>query len=114
MTRNFFKGSTDFGLMLLVNKISQWLEKNAAESTVCTCPVLPSSVHVCIYSEWFTLWLFLELDFLLWNIVLEISGPVCNLIAGGYAIDFGMNILEVSLLLWKEGLFISQRSLVNT
>ena len=33
MTRNFFKGSTDFGLMLLVNKISQWLEKNVAEST---------------------------------------------------------------------------------
>ena len=33
MTRNFFKGSTDFGLMLLVNKISQWLEKNVAEGT---------------------------------------------------------------------------------
>ena len=33
MTRNFFKGSTDFGLMLLENKISQWLEKNVAEST---------------------------------------------------------------------------------
>ena len=33
MTRNFFKGSTDFGLMLLVNKISQWLRKNVAEST---------------------------------------------------------------------------------
>ena len=33
MTRNFFKGSTDFGLMLLVNEISQWLEKNVAEST---------------------------------------------------------------------------------
>ena len=33
MTRNFFKGSTDFGLMLLVDKISQWLEKNVAEST---------------------------------------------------------------------------------
>ena len=33
MTRNFFKGSTDFGLMLLVNKISEWFEKNVAEST---------------------------------------------------------------------------------
>ena len=33
MTRNFFKGSTDFGLLLLVNKISLWLEKNVAEST---------------------------------------------------------------------------------
>ena len=33
MTGNFFKGFTDLGLMLLVNKISQWLEKNVAEST---------------------------------------------------------------------------------
>ena len=33
MKRNFFKGCTGFGLMLLVNKISQWLEKNVAEST---------------------------------------------------------------------------------
>ena len=47
---------------------------------LCTYPVLPSSVHVCIYFEWFSLWLFLELDFLLWNIVLEVSGPVYNLI----------------------------------
>ena len=49
MTRNF---STDFGLMLLVNKISQWLEKNVAESTgrktlqesipACHLPVLAS------------------------------------------------------------------------
>ena len=30
---------------------------------LCTYPVLPSSVHVCIYFEWFPLWLFLELDF---------------------------------------------------
>ena len=43
---------------------------------LCTYPVLPSSVYVCIYFEWFPLWLFLELDFLLWNIVLEVSGPV--------------------------------------
>ena len=33
MARNVFKGSTDFGLMLLVNKISQWLEKKVAKST---------------------------------------------------------------------------------
>ena len=33
MTRNFFKESTNFGLMLLMNEISQWLEKNVAEST---------------------------------------------------------------------------------
>ena len=68
---------------------------------LCTYPVLPtcSSVHVCIYFEWFPLWLFLELDFLLWNIVLEVSGPVYNLITRNYATDFTMNFLEVSLLL---------------
>ena len=33
MTRNFLRGSTDFGLMLLVNKLSQCLEKNVAKST---------------------------------------------------------------------------------
>ena len=66
---------------------------------LCTYPVLPSCVHVCIYFEWFPLWLFLELDFLLWNIVLEVSGPVYNLITRNYATDFNMNILEVSLLL---------------
>ena len=33
MTKNFFKGSTDLGLILLVNEISQGLEKNVAEST---------------------------------------------------------------------------------
>ena len=66
---------------------------------LCTYPVLLSSVHVCIYFEWFSLWLFLELDFLLWNIVLEVSGPVYNLITRNYATDFNMNFLEVSLLL---------------
>ena len=29
---------------------------------LCTYPVIPSFVHVCIYFEWFPLWLFLELD----------------------------------------------------
>ena len=66
---------------------------------LCIYPVLPSSVHVCIYFEWFPLWLFLELDFLLWNIVLEVSGPFYNLITRNYATDFNMNFLEVSLLL---------------
>ena len=66
---------------------------------LCTYPVILSSVHVCIYFEWFPLWLFLELDFLLWNIVLEVSGPVYNLITRNYATDFNMNFLEVSLLL---------------
>ena len=65
---------------------------------LCTYPVLPSSVHVCIYF-WFPLWLFLELDFLLWNIVLEVSGLVYNLITRNYASNFNMNFLEVSLLL---------------
>ena len=66
---------------------------------LCINPVLPSSVHVCIYFEWFPLWLFLELDFLLWNIVLEVSGPFYSLITRNYATDFNMNFLEVSLLL---------------
>ena len=65
---------------------------------LCTYPVLPSSVHECIYF-WFPLWLFLELDFLLWNIVLEVSGLVYNLITRNYASNFNMNFLEVSLLL---------------
>ena len=65
---------------------------------LCIYPVLPSSVHVCIYF-WFPLWLFLELDFLLWNIVLEVSGPFYSLITRNYATDFNMNFLEVSLLL---------------
>ena len=46
---------------------------------LCTYPVI-LSLHVCIYFEWFPLWLFLELDFLLWNIVLEVSCPFYNLI----------------------------------
>ena len=65
---------------------------------LCTYPVIPSFVHVCIYF-WFPLWLFLELDFLLWNIVLEVSGPFYNLITRNYATNFNMNFLEVSLLL---------------
>ena len=81
---------------------------------LCTNPVIPSFVHVCIYFEWFHLWLFLELDSLLWNIVLEVSGPFHNLITRNYATNFNMNFLEVSLLLKKEKLFTSRRSLVNT
>ena len=66
----------------------------------CTYPVIPSFIHVCIYF-WFPLWLFLELDFLLWNIVLEVSGPVYHLITKNYATDFNMNFLEV-LCHYKE------------
>ena len=66
---------------------------------LCTYPVIPSFVHVCIYFEWFPLWLFLELYSLLWNIVLEVSGPFYNLIPTSYATNFNMNFLEVSLLL---------------
>ena len=69
------------------------------DNVLCTYPVLPSSVHVCIYFDWFPLWLFLELDFLLWNIVLDVSGPFYSLITRNYATDFNMNFLEVSLLL---------------
>ena len=66
---------------------------------LCTYPVLISSVHVCIYFEWFSLWLFLELDFLLWNIVSGSFWPCLLLITRKYATDFNMNFLEVSLLL---------------
>ena len=65
---------------------------------LCTYPVIPSFVHVCIYF-WFPLWLFLELDCLLWYIVQEVSGPFYNLITRNYATNFNMNFLEVSLLL---------------
>ena len=66
---------------------------------LCTYPVIPSFVHVCIYFERFPLWLFLELDSLLWNTVLEVSGPFYNLITRNYATNFNMNFLGVSLLL---------------
>ena len=66
---------------------------------LCTYPVIPSFVHVCIYFEWFPLWLFLELDSLLWNILLEVSGPFYNLITRNYATNFKMNFLVFSLLL---------------
>ena len=64
-----------------------------------TYPVIPSFLHVCIYFEWFPLWLFLELDSLLWNTVLEVSGPFYNPMTRNYATNFNMNFLEVSLLL---------------
>ena len=67
-------------------------------NVLCTYPVILSFVHVCIYF-WFPLSLFLELDSLLWNIVLEVSGPFYNLITSNYATNFNMNFLEVSLLL---------------
>ena len=65
---------------------------------LCTYPVILSLVHVCIYFQ-FPLWLFLEQDSLLWNIVLEVSGPFYSLITRNYATDINMNFLEVSLLL---------------
>ena len=66
---------------------------------LCTYPVIPSFVHVCIYFEWFLLWLFLEPDSFLWNIVLEVSGPFYILITRINATNFNMNFLKVSLLL---------------
>ena len=65
---------------------------------LCTYPVILSFVHVCIYFC-FPCGYYLELDFLLWNIVLEVSGPFYNLITRNYATDFNINFLEVSLLL---------------
>ena len=66
---------------------------------LCTYPVIPSFVHVCIYFEWFPLWLFLELNSLLCNIVLEVFWPFYSLITRNYVTNFNMNFLEVSLLL---------------
>ena len=57
------------------------------------------ALYMCVFIFSFPLWLFLELDFLLWNIVLEVSGPFYSLITRNYATDFNMNFLEVSLLL---------------
>ena len=73
-------------------------DRQAKYILLCTYPVIPSFVHVCIHF-WFPLWLFLELDSLLWNNVLEVSGPFYNLITRSYATNFNMNFLEVSLLL---------------
>ena len=38
------------------------MDNRVVERLLCTYPVIPSFVHVCIYFEWFPLWLFLELD----------------------------------------------------
>ena len=74
------------------------LMKHKTLLLLCTYPVIPSFVYVYIYF-WFPLWLFLEQDSLLWNIVLEVSGPFYSLITRNYATDFNMNFLEVSVLL---------------
>ena len=58
------------------------------------------ALYMCVFIlNGFPLWLFLELDSLLWNIVLEVSRPFYNLNTRNYATNFNMNFLEVSLLL---------------
>ena len=58
------------------------------------------ALYMCVFIlNGFPLWLSLELDSLLWNIVLEVSGPFYNLITRNNATNFNMNFLEVSLLL---------------
>ena len=58
------------------------------------------ALYMCVFIlNGFPPWLFLELDSLLWNIVLEVSGPFYNLIIRNYATNFNMNFLEVSLVL---------------
>ena len=58
------------------------------------------ALYMCVFSmNGFPLWPFLELDSLLWNIVLEVSGPFYNLITRNYATNFTMNFQGVSLLL---------------
>ena len=80
-------------------------------STINPCDVIKHRQRLCyvptqlflvctrVYLFLVSLWLFLELDFLLWNIVLEVSGPVYHLITRYYATYFNMNFLEVSFLL---------------
>ena len=51
----------------------------------CYVPTQLILVCTCVYLFLVSLWLFLELDFLLWNIVLEVSGPVSHLITRYYA-----------------------------
>ena len=58
------------------------------------------ALYMCVFIlNGFPLWLFLEVDSLLWNNVLEVFGPFYNLITRNYATNFNMNFLEVSLLL---------------
>ena len=94
--RKHYEGS---GVIVIPSDPNTLLERLDLLLVLCTYPVLPSSVHVCIYFDWFPLWLFLELDFLLQNIVLDVSGPFYSLITRNYGTDFNMNFLDVSLLL---------------
>ena len=58
------------------------------------------ALYMCVFIlNSFPLWLFLELESLVWYIVLEVSRPFYNLITRNYATNFHMNFLEVSLLL---------------
>ena len=58
------------------------------------------SLYMCVFIlNGFPCGYFLELDSLLWNIFLEVSGPFYNLITRNYATNFNMNFLVVSLLL---------------
>ena len=80
---------------------------------LCTYPIILSFVHVCIYF-WFPLWLFLEQDSLLWNIVLEVSGPFYSLITRYYATYFNMNFSGSFFAIIKRKALYIRRSLVNT
>ena len=51
---------------------------------LCTYPVIPSFVHVCIYFEWFPLWLFLELDSYGFSFVEYCSGSFRAILQSDY------------------------------
>ena len=70
---------------------------------LCTYPVIPSFLHVCIHFEWFPLWLFLELDSRYWNIALEVSSPFYNLITRNDATNF-------RLIFWKFLCYYKEKS----
>ena len=68
-------------------------------TVLCTYPVIPSFVHVCIYFECFYPVAIFRTGF---SFVEYCSGSFrgfYNLITGNYATTFNMNFLEVSLLL---------------
>ena len=85
-------------LPLEVNKI--FLMNRTCSILYCYVPTqLFLALYMCVFIFKFPLWLFLEQDSLLWNIVLEVSGPFYSLITRSYATDFNMNFPEFSLLL---------------
>ena len=65
---------------------------------LCTYPVIPSFVHVCIYFEWFPHVAIFRTGFSLVEYCSGSFRSFYNLITRNYATNFNMNFPEVSLL----------------